>query len=165
MVPWEEDAMKVEVTGGDKYEAVLEKIAKLKITVRAGIPAGATATDGKSIPEYALYNELGTTRIPARPFMRTTADTHSDEWCQTVEGALNYKEIDQNQGKLVMGLVGEQMKAHIQETIQKGGNPPFAPNAKRTVDAKTAKGKVEPDHPLIDTGQMLASIISEVKEL
>jgi hypothetical protein len=162
MVPWEEDAMKVEVTGGDKYKAVLEKIAKLKITVRAGIPAGATATDGKSIPEYALYNELGTTRIPARPFMRTTADTHSDEWCQTVEGALNYKEIDQNQGKRVMGLVGEQMKAHIQETIQKGS---FAPNAPKTVEAKRRKGKVEPDHPLIDTGQMLASIISEVKEL
>jgi hypothetical protein len=162
MVPWEEDAMKVEVTGGDKYKAVLEKIAKLKITARAGIPAGATATDGKSIPEYALYNELGTTRIPARPFMRTTADTHSDEWCQTVEGALNYKEIDQNQGKLVMGLVGEQMKAHIQETIQKGS---FAPNAPKTVEAKRRKGKVEPDHPLIDTGQMLASIISEVKEL
>jgi hypothetical protein len=155
--------MKVEVKGGDKYKAVLEKIAKLKISARAGIPAGATTTDGKSIPEYAVYNELGTTHIPSRPFMRQTVNTHTEDWLNTVAGSLNYKEIDKDGAKRVMGLTGEQMKAHIQQTIQKGGNPPFAPNAKRTVDAKTAKGKVEPDHPLIDTGQMLASIISEVK--
>ncbi len=153
--------MKVEVTGGDKYQAVLEKIAKLKISARAGIPAGATTTDGKSIPEYAVYNELGTSRIPSRPFMRQTVTNHQDEWCQTVAQSLNYKEIDHDQGKRAMGLVGEQMKAHIQETIQKGS---FMPNSPKTVAAKRAKGKVEPDHPLIDTGQMLASIISEVKD-
>ena len=150
----------VTVTGGTKYKGVLERIARLKIRARAGIPAGATTTDGKSIPEYAVYNELGTSRIPARPFMRQTADTHTDEWCHTLAGALNYKEIDHNKGKRAMGLVGEQMKAHIQETIQKGS---FAPNAPKTVEAKRRKGKVEPDHPLIDTGQMIASIISEVK--
>jgi hypothetical protein len=92
--------------------------------------------------------------------MRQTVTNHQDEWCQTVAGTLNYKEIDHNQGKRAMGLAGEQMKAHIQQTIQKGS---FAPNAPKTVEAKRRKGKVEPDHPLIDTGQMLASIISEVK--
>lgn len=152
--------MKVEVTGGDKYQKVLKKIADLKIKVRAGIPAGATATDGKSIPMYAVYNELGTSRIPARPFMRTTANEHQNEWCETLAGALK-GEILKDNAKRAMGLVGEQMKAHIQQTIQKGS---FAPNAPRTVAMKRAKGKVEPDHPLIDTGQMLASIISEVKD-
>jgi hypothetical protein len=152
--------MKVEVTGGTKYKAILEKIARLKITARAGIPAGATTTDGKSIPEYAVYNELGTSRIPSRPFMRQTVANHQEEWCQTVAGSLNYKDITQSNGKRAMGLVGEQMKAHIQQTIQKGS---FAPNSPKTVAIKRNKGKVEPDHPLIDTGQMIASIISEVK--
>lgn len=153
--------MKVEVKGGDKYKAVLAKIADVRVSARAGIPAGATTTDGKSIPEYAVYNELGTSRIPSRPFMRQTVSTHQDDWLRTVEGSLNYKEIDKDGAKRVMGLTGEQMKAHIQQTIQKGS---FAPNAPKTVAAKRAKGKVEPDHPLIDTGQMLASIISEVKD-
>lgn len=152
--------MKVEVKGGTKYKAVLDKIARLKISARAGIPAGATTTDGKSIPEYAVYNELGTSRIPSRPFMRQTVSTHQDEWCQTVAGSLNYNDIDKSNGKRAMGLASEQMKAHIQQTIQKGS---FAPNAPKTVAMKRKKGKVEPDHPLIDTGQMLASIISEVK--
>lgn len=152
--------MKVKVSGGDKYKAVLEKIAAVKVAARAGIPAGATTTDGKSIPEYATYNELGTSRIPARPFMRTTAKEHQNDWCQTLAGTLNYAEIKKDSAASAMGLVGELMKAHIQQTIQKGS---FAPNAPRTVAAKMAKGKVEPDHPLIDTGQMLASVISEVK--
>lgn len=149
----------VTVTGGDKYKAVLEKIARLKLTAQAGIPSGATTTDGKSIPMYAAYNEFGTSRIPARPFMRTTANEHQNEWCETLAGALK-GEILKDNAKGAMGLVGEQMKAHIQQTIQKGS---FAPNAPRTVANKRAKGKVEPDHPLIDTGQMIASIISEVK--
>ena len=153
--------MKVEVKGGDKYKAALEKIAKLGISARAGIPAGATTTDGKSIPEYAVYNELGTSRIPSRPFMRQTVSNHQDDWLRTVSHSLNYKEIDKDGAKRTMGLVGEVMKAHIQETIQKGS---FAPNAPKTVEAKRRKGKVEPDHPLIDTGQMIASIISEVKD-
>lgn len=152
--------MKVEVKGGDKYKKVLEKIAAVKVAARAGIPAGAKSTDGKSIPEYAVYNELGTSRIPARPFMRTTASSHQDEWCKTVSGSLNYNEIKKDGAVRAMSLAGEQMKAHIQQTIQKGS---FAPNAPRTVANKMAKGKVEPDHPLIDTGSMLASIISEVK--
>lgn len=152
-------AVHITVTGGDKYKAILEKIAKLKLTAQAGIPAGATTTDGKSIPEYAMYNELGTSRIPARPFMRTTANEHQNEWCETLAGALK-GEILKDNAKGAMGLVGEQMKAHIQQTIQKGS---FAPNSPRTIANKRAKGKREPDHPLIDTGQMLASIISEVK--
>lgn len=152
--------MKVTVTGGTKYKAVLEKIARLKVSCRAGIPAGATTTDGQSIPEYAVYNELGTSRIPARPFMRQTASNHTDDWLQIVSSRLKYNEITRDNAKRVMGLTGEAMKSHIQETIQKGT---FAPNAPKTVANKRRKGKVEPDHPLIDTGQMLASIISEVK--
>lgn len=153
--------MKVEVKGGDKYQAVLDKIAKVRVSARAGIPAGATTTDGKSIPEYAVYNELGTSRIPSRPFMRQTVSNHQDDWLNTVSQSLNYKEIDKDGAKRTMGLVGEQMKAHIQQTIQKGS---FAPNSPKTVEQKRRKGKVEPDHPLIDTGQMIASIISEVKD-
>jgi hypothetical protein len=61
-----------------------------------------------------------------------------------------------------MGVLGEVMVADIKQTIQKGGNPPFAPNSEATRKAKERRGKSEANHPLIDTGQMLESIISEV---
>jgi hypothetical protein len=111
--------MKVEVTGGDKYKKVLEKIAAVKVAARAGIPAGATTTGGKSIPEYAVYNEMGTSRIPARPFMRTTVSEHQDEWSEVVANSLNYNEIKKDGAVRAMGLAGELMKAHIQQTIQR----------------------------------------------
>lgn len=152
--------MKYRITGGKRYKKALEKVAKMGLTVKAGVPKGATTTDGQSIPAYAVYNEMGTSRIPARPFMRQTVEKHEREWGQTVEGALNYSAIKKDGGKSAAGLVGEQMKAHIQETIQHGQ---FKPDAFSTVENKRRKGKVEPNHPLIDTGQMIASIISEVK--
>lgn len=151
----------VKVTGGDKYEKILQKIADLKIGVKAGIPAGATTTDGKSIPEYALYNELGTRHIPARPFMKKTVDEHQNEWLDIIAGKLNVEAIVKDDAKNVMGLVGEVMQAHIKQTIEKGS---FAPNARATIEAKRRKGKRDPDHPLIDTGQMMESVINEVVE-
>lgn len=152
--------MKVEIEGGEKYEKVLEKLAKFNGKVKAGIPEWATTTDGKKIAEYAIYNELGTSRMPARPFMRQTVDTHKDEWVDLLASKLTAENITKGDAETALGLVGEVMKAHIQETIQKGS---FAPDSPRTVAYKRNKGKREPDHPLIDTGQMLASIISEVE--
>ena len=151
--------MMYQVTGGDKYEKILKKVADLKLGVKAGILKGATTTGGKNIVEYALYNEMGTSRIPARPFMRTTANEHETEWAQIVGSRLNVKEIERDGAKKVMGLVGEVMQAHIKQTIQKGS---FAPNAPKTVEAKRRRGKVEPDHPLIDTGQMLEAVSNEL---
>lgn len=151
----------VSVTGGEKYKAVLQKIADIGLGVKAGIPKGATSTDGKSIPTYAAFNEFGTSRIPPRPFLQTTAKDQGAKWVATVAAQTQGNTTDPAAWKRAMVLTGETMKADIQRTIQSGS---FAPNAPATVRAKARKGKVEPDHPLIDTGQMLASVWYEVVE-
>lgn len=150
------------ISGGQKYKEVLEKIASVHKGVKAGILAGATTTDGKSIAEYAMFNELGTRNIPARPFMRQTANDKQYEWLSVLSAKLNWQSIEKNNAEDALGLTGEMMKAHIQQTIQKGQ---FIPDAPATVKAKARSGKVEPDHPLIDTGQMLAAISYEVIDL
>ena len=150
------------ITGGTKYQDVLEKIASVRKGVKAGILAGATTTDGQSIAEYAMYNEMGTRNIPPRPFMRKTASDKQQEWLSILSAKLNWQSIEKNNAEDALGLTGEMMKAHIQQTIQKGD---FTPNAENTINAKTRKGKVEPDHPLIDTGQMLAAISYEVIDI
>jgi hypothetical protein len=53
------------------------------------------------------------------------------------------------------------MQAQIKQTMEKGS---FAPNARVTIEAKRRKGKRDPEHPLIDTGQMMESVINEVVE-
>lgn len=149
----------VRLEGGNKYKAVLDKIIAYHKGVRAGVPSGATnATTGASIAMYGIYNELGTKYIPPRPFMRRTQSENQDKWLHIIAGHLKYQEIEANSDK-ALGLAGESMKADIKQSIQHGS---WAPDAPATVAAKARKGKSEPDHPLVDTGDLLKSIISEV---
>ena len=152
----------VHIVGGNKYKAVLDKIIEYRKGVKAGVPSGATnATTGASIVEYGIYNELGTRYIPPRPFMRKTQAEKQDSWCHIIAGHLKNVDIQANSDK-ALGLCGEAMKANIKESIQHGS---WVPDAPATVAAKARKGKQEPNHPLIDTGDLLKAIISEVYNL
>ena len=151
----------VEITGGDKYKKFLAKMAEIAGGVKAGILNNATTTDGKSIAEYAVYNEFGTQNIPARPFMRTVAKEKPKQWISGMVAKVRGKASDPAAWKGALVLAGEQMRADIKDSIQNGS---WTPNAPATVAAKARKGKVEPDHPLIDTGQMLAAVSYEVME-
>ena len=74
---------------------------------------------------------------------------------------LKFKDIKSNgDGPLV--LCGEAMKGDIKESIQRGD---WEPDAEATVRAKERRGKSEGGHPLIDTGDLLKSIIYEVFKL
>ena len=151
----------VEIKGGDKYKKFLAKVAEIAGGVKAGILNNATTTDGKSIAEYAVYNEYGTKNIPARPFMRTVAKEKPKQWIGEMVRHVRGKATEQAVWEEALGLAGESMKSDIKDSIQNGN---WTPNAPATVAAKARKGKVEPDHPLIDTGQMLAAVSYEVVE-
>ena len=149
----------VNITGGERMKEALSKIVNTKLAVKAGVPAGATTTDGKSIPKYAMYNEVGTAHIPPRPFMRDTVNNKQGDWKAFLESNVDYDNIQRDKCVSVMGVLGEVMVADIKKKKKKGD---FTPNAPATIKTKRRKGKSEPDHPLIDTGQMLESVISEV---
>lgn len=151
----------VDIKGGDKYKAFLAKMAQIAGGVKAGILNNATTTDGKSIAEYAVYNEFGTSRIPARPFLRTVAKEKPKQWVGEMVRHIRGKATDPAIWKQALGVAGESMKSDIKDSIQNGN---WTPNAPATVKAKARKGKVEPDHPLIDTGQMLAAVSYEVTD-
>lgn len=146
----------IKVTGGQRWKAVLARVAAQKVGVKAGIFGGATTIDGQSIVEYAIYNEFGTSRIPARPFMRQTVEKNKAQWLATLEEALRRNPAD---AEGAMYILGETMRADIANEIEHGS---FRPNSPKTVTAKARKGKVDPDHPLIDTGQMLQAVAYEV---
>jgi hypothetical protein len=152
-------ALNVEVSGGKKWKKTLSDLAKMKMGVKAGVLGGATTTDGKSIAEYAIYNEFGTQYIPPRPFLGDTAQRRGKDWAHVLEATAKGDSTKPETWERALVLTGETMKAHIQQNIQQGS---WIPNAQSTIRVKAAKGKVEPDHPLIDTGQMLAAISYEV---
>ena len=152
-------AVTVSIKGGDKYKKFLAKMAEIAGGVKAGILNNATTADGQSIPTYAVYNEYGTKNIPARPFMREVAKEKPKVWIGTMVGHIRNRAADPQAWKDALGKAGEQMEKDIKNSIQNGS---WNPNAPSTVAAKARKGKTEPDHPLIDTGQMLAAVSYEV---
>lgn len=113
------------------------------------------SSGGTSVLDYAIYNEFGTSRIPARPFMATTYDNNYDKTIKFVE-FLSGKIID---GKITpdhaLKVLGEEYQKYIQKTIRDAKSW-AEPNAESTVAAKGSSS------PLIDTGRMLNSIRYEV---
>lgn len=119
--------------------------------VKVGILEGATHTDEKgrsvSIVEYAMANEYGTRRIPARAAFRTTADERMGEWEEMLAGLIRAG----LEPRTSLESVGEQMAADIQEAIDKWENPKNAPS---TIARKRGKR----DNPLVDSGDMLKAV-------
>ena len=149
----------VKIEGGDKYKKFLAKMAEIAGDVKAGILNNATTTDGKSIAEYAVYNEFGTSRIPARPFLRTVAKEKPKQWIGEMVRHVRGRATEPAIWKQALGVAGESMKSDIKDSIQNGA---WTPNAEATQEAKKRKGKTEYDHPLMDTGQMIAAVSYEV---
>ena len=133
--------------------AYMDKLAELaKLEVKVGYQNGVHNNDGMSIAEYAYYNQFGTSRSPARPFMSDAFEKHLDEIqafiAQQVASVSAGGSPDQ-----ALQQIGAYTKGLIQQEIIDGD---FAPNAPSTIRRKLKKGK-DPK-PLIDTGAMLQSV-------
>ena len=136
---------------GKKYFAELEKLANLEVQV--GFQDGASDERGTSYAEIAAYNELGTSTIPSRPFMRQSFENHQDELqdaCDQVNDTL----ANGGSAESALNTLGVLAKGLIQEEIASGD---FAPNAPSTI---RQKGSAQ---PLIDTGRMRQSVNYVVK--
>lgn len=142
---------------GKKFYAELEKLKQNEVFI--GYQAGhAKHTDENGntadMAEIAMFNELGTSTSPPRPFLRMTVDENKDKINQFVE--TQTKRIAQGasaeQCMKQMGAFGVSL---VQEKI---GNGTFAPNAESTIKAKGS------DKPLIDTGQLRQSVHYVIKK-
>ncbi len=111
-------------------------------------------SDAGEVLDRAFFNEYGTTRIPARPFVSTAFDENRDDlhamksrlWDGLMMGRIG---ADQ-----AAALLGEHHQNQVQEKITSIQTPP---NAASTVEQKGSS------NPLIDTGQMRQSVRYEVE--
>lgn len=142
---------------GKKFYAELEKLKQNEVFI--GYQAGhATHTDEDGntadMADIAMFNELGTSTSPPRPFLRMTVDENQakiNAMCE--QQAKNIaKGATAEQCLKQLGAFGVSL---VQEKI---GNGTFEPNAESTVKAKGS------DKPLIDTGQMRQSVHYVIKK-
>lgn len=130
--------------------------------VAAGIFGGATDEDGVSVAEYAAYNEYGTTKIPKRPFLRTTMAKNSEKYAQLLQGALKGLASSGSSEPVGMALtaVGREMETDIIEQIKSNMQPPNSPATKARKEARPGGGY---SGTLVDTGTMLGSVGFELQ--
>lgn len=116
---------------------------------------GNDQVNGVSVIDYGAYNEFGTSRIPARPFMSTTSSRYREETIKFTEFLV---------GRMIDGAItpdtalknlGEKYQSYIQETIRDAKNW-AVPNAASTVSQKGSSS------PLINTGRMIGAVRYEV---
>lgn len=134
----------------------LEELASL--TIKVGVQGNEAAEqygDGKgvTVAEVAVFNEYGTGRIPARPFMRETIE-QTDNWAAE-SAKVHNAVIDGKDPYEVAELLGQKAASDVQDTIYDGD---FVPNSPATIKKKGSS------KPLIDTGQLVGSITYVVEE-
>ena len=130
--------------------------------VVAGIFGGATNEDGVSVAEYATYNEYGTTRIPKRPFLRTTMAKNGEKYVSMMGGALKGFATSGASSPVRMAMleVGREMETDIIEQIKSNMPPPNAPATQARKQARPGGGY---SGTLLDTGTMLGSVGFELQ--
>ena len=124
---------------GRKFFKELAELRKLEC--RVGLLSGEMA-------EIAGYNELGTTHIPPRPFLRQTADNRRAE-INAICGAALRQVTQGGSAQKATNTVGVGVVALVQDEMTTGG---FVENKPSTI---AQKGSAQ---PLIDTGQMRQSV-------
>lgn len=117
--------------------------------------SGGSLKSNTDVQEYAIFNEYGTSKMPARPFFRLSVGTDKaqneiKEYIkkqveQVIQGEITGQQAYENLGTFVV--------QKIKKTIMSGN---FAPN-----DPKTVKAKGQ-STPLIDTHSLFHSIDYEI---
>lgn len=134
-----------------KLKAIAEKMGGGSVSV--GFMAGATYPDGTPVAAVAFWNEYGmpAREQPPRPFFRNMIAAESPKWAYKMGKLAKATKYD---GAQVLGLMGEDIKGALQQSINDFTTPGLAPS---TI---AAKGFAK---PLIDTGHLLNSVAYEVK--
>lgn len=146
---------------GLRLDAAIPGLADLDgtITLRVGVLEGATRADGAVVAEYAAANEFGVPgKIPARPALRETLDTHAQTYVDGLANALTNGPLGDGNAdpEQAMRALGELVRADMVKSIKSWTTPP---NSTATVLQKLAKtdGRVG-NAPLYETGAYAGSI-------
>ena len=137
---------------GERFFAQIEELKQNQVFV--GFQAGQVADDrGVDMAQIAMFNELGTSTAPARPFLRDSVDENEDVIRDQCGKELK-KLTTGATAETVLKRVGALGVRLVQEKIVSGS---FKPNDPSTLRKKGS------DKPLIDTGRMRQSVKYVVK--
>lgn len=163
----------VEVQDNDRlYRQILGEVAKLRhasVTIGVHQSAGVHGDGPETVAQIAATHEFGSAaqRIPERSFLRSTVDGNPKPMMEAQKAA-----GEVCRGKLsaqhCVERIGVVTRDAVKETILSKIPPPLSP---ATVQRRLEKGKhggglaskADATTPLVDSGQLIASIQFEAK--
>ena len=127
-------------------------------SVKVGIFGGQSGGggDGVAVVDYAIFNELGTSNIPARPFLRTAADQQSANVAKRGGAVAQAVMAGRMSVDAALGDLGAWFADRVAATIRasKGWAAPLAPS---TIARKGSSV------PLINQARLVNAIRHEVE--
>lgn len=140
------------VPGAISLEQIRKNVTDLN-AVKIGLPDSPHA-EGLTLSQLGLIHEYGTATIPSRPFLYSGISEGREEinrLNKTTLAAVQTGELSKQEALGRLGNLGVRL---VQEKIRGG---PFVPLNPATISAKGSSA------PLIDTGQLRASVTFEVE--
>ena len=121
--------MEVKLDGAliDRLKRIIDEADRT--TAKVGFFPSAKYLDGTPIAYVASIQELGCPQrsIPARPFMRPTADAQGKNWRQLIRDGMQAALSGDMSVHDVMEGVGMQAAGDIRKTIAEVSSPPLSP--------------------------------------
>jgi hypothetical protein len=155
----------------DKTKAIrtaMDTLARSKSYVKAGLlgtKKAARSGDSLTNAEIGIINEYGTSRQPARPFVKPSFDQNRKVYEKHL--ATLAKRVVSGQRisyERALGIVGLQMAADMRKFVTQGAPvpPPNAPSTLRRKTALTRRGSKGSVRTLVDSGRMVNALTHEV---
>ena len=153
-----------------KWDALKANAAQLRnLTVTVGVhdDAGAHGDGAESVAQIAAQHEFGAGRVPERSFLRSTFDRNRGKYADLIKTLAQDVAVQGQSPDLAARKLGVIASGDVKATIQAGIDPPLSPETKAARDEKAAHGgglasMAQTYTPLIDSGQLLASITFRV---
>lgn len=154
--------LKPKVRRASNKKPVLAALAYLRSnTVVVGIPRGSAKSargQGKlTNAELALIHEFGTSRIPARPWIRPPIWALKQEWVTAFGEVWNKCADGKGDPEKMLNALGAKGAAAVKGYVTRGDSVP-PPNAPSTIERKGSS------RTLVDTGAMVQSVTWVVRK-
>jgi hypothetical protein len=140
--------------------AASKPVVAVGVTGKRGDAAHVNA-HGLTVVDIAVVHEFGAGNVPERSFIRSTFDAGKSEYTRLLKGV--GAKLAANPAYLPTALkrMGLKVEGDIKSRIAAGISPALHP---LTLARKTRKSGAVATTPLIDSGQLRASITSVVRD-
>ena len=155
-------------TGGERVKLMRQQIKLARtLETRVGWLESARYADGKPVAGIAVVQEYGSEKqgIPSRSFMRSTQAEKKPEWDQKMKQGFSAVLAGKRGVREVFEVIGHIAAGDVRKTITLIYTPPLATGTIRARARRAGPGaKIISIKPLNDSGYMLATLTSVVKE-